>query len=35
MLSVGLSVVNSVRRGYPPEEGGHIAIRKTLSIEYY
>ncbi|XP_002733856.2 protein GDAP2 homolog [Saccoglossus kowalevskii] len=27
MLSVALSVINSVRRGYPPEEGAHIAIR--------
>ena len=26
MNSVGLSVVNSVKRGYPPEEGAHIAI---------
>ena len=26
MYTVGLSVVNSVKRGYPPEEGAHIAI---------
>ena len=32
ILSVGLSVVNSVRRGYPPEEGAHIAIRKLHRI---
>eukprot|EP00118_Oscarella_pearsei_P002362 m.10349 g.10349 ORF g.10349 m.10349 type:complete len:514 (+) comp22200_c0_seq2:49-1590(+) len=25
--TLGLSVINSVRRGYPPEEGAHIAIR--------
>lgn len=36
MLSVGLSVVNSVRRGYPPEEGGHIAIRTVRRfLEHY
>jgi O-acetyl-ADP-ribose deacetylase (regulator of RNase III) len=25
--TLGLCVINSVRRGYPPEEGSHIAIR--------
>ncbi|XP_065838311.1 protein GDAP2 homolog [Oscarella lobularis] len=25
--TLGLSVINSIRRGYPPEEGAHIAIR--------
>lgn len=35
ILSVGLSVVNSVRRGYPPEEGAHIAIRKMLCLEMF
>lgn len=27
LQSVALSVINSVRRGYPPEEGAHIALR--------
>ncbi|XP_078001446.1 protein GDAP2 homolog isoform X2 [Glandiceps talaboti] len=27
MPSVAVNVINSVRRGYPPEEGAHIAIR--------
>ncbi|XP_047128491.1 protein GDAP2 homolog isoform X1 [Hydra vulgaris] len=25
--SIGLTVINSTRRGYPPEEGAHIALR--------
>ena len=28
--TLGLSVINSVRRGYPPEEGSHIAIRMRV-----
>ncbi|KAK6627925.1 hypothetical protein RUM44_010407 [Polyplax serrata] len=27
LASVGLSVINSVRRNYPPDEGAHIALR--------
>ncbi|XP_065907079.1 protein GDAP2 homolog [Dysidea avara] len=36
MYTVGLSVVNSVKRGYPPEEGAHIAIRTVRRfLEHY
>lgn len=31
--TLGLSVINSARRGYPPEEGSHIAIRISF-IQY-
>lgn len=27
--SIGLTVINSVRRNYPPDEGAHIALRKN------
>lgn len=26
--SVAISVINSVKRNYPPDEGAHIALRK-------
>lgn len=26
--SLGLGVINTTRRGYPPEEGAHIALSK-------
>ena len=28
LTSVGLSVINTIKRGYPPEDGAHIALRK-------
>ena len=28
IASVGLCVINTSRRGYPPEDGAHIALRK-------
>lgn len=28
LSSIGLGVINTTRRGYPPEEGAHIALRK-------
>lgn len=30
--TIGLSVINSSRRGYPPEEGAHIAIRMSCRM---
>lgn len=27
LISIGLGVINTTRRGYPPEEGAHIALR--------
>ena len=29
IASIGLCVVNTSRRGYPPEDGAHIALRKS------
>lgn len=28
--SVGLCIINSVKRNYPPDEGAHIALRKLI-----
>ena len=32
MTSVAFCVVNSVKRGYPREDGAHIALRKLLAL---
>lgn len=28
LSTLGLCVINSVRKNYPPDEGAHIALRK-------
>lgn len=30
LSSVAVSVINSVKRNYPPDEGAHIALRKYI-----
>lgn len=32
LSTVGFSVINSIRRGYPPEAGAHIALRTNLQL---
>ncbi|CAH3184458.1 unnamed protein product, partial [Porites evermanni] len=35
LASVGLCVVNTSRRGYPPEDGAHIALHEDKIQEFF
>ena len=34
ITSVGLCVINTSRRGYPPEDGAHIALREWFRLNF-